>query len=190
MKQIKKKEPVTSGPELNIPDNMEEQIPKGNPKHGVTEEKAKPQPKQETGVTVTPKPDGQFLKVDLNSTNLPDLDDFEVVPIDLSSNYWTPQIPGESKRCYFDSIADIEVQDINDKEIIVEIPCAFFYGSAGKVVSRFANGSKRLVAVLKNNHIERGTPLEITFLGKVKNSTNSFKSDSWSVKPLMLKIGK
>ena len=53
------------------------------------------------------------------------------------------------------------------------------------------NGSKRLVATIEGA-IESGeivlgqTPVRITYIGKVKNKTNQFKSDRWSVKPIIL----
>lgn len=130
------------------------------------------------------------MTVDMSNGDLPDLDEADVVPLDLASSYWTPQQPGEFKRVYFDDIKVMQVQDNNDKEVVFDLPCAFFFEKTKGEVKTYCNGSKRLVAIMERNHIERGTPILITYLGKKRNSTNSFMSDDWSVKPLILKIGK
>jgi hypothetical protein len=54
------------------------------------------------------------------------------------------------------------------------------------------NGSKRFVATIESaldtGDIVLGqTPVKVTFTGQQKNKTNSYKSDRWSVKPLILK---
>lgn len=126
--------------------------------------------------------------IDITNGNLPDLDDAEVIPLDLSSEYWTPKLPGETKKVYFDTIKVSQVQDVNNKEVLIDLPCAFFFEKINGEVKTIRNGSKRLVAILENNNIERGTPLQIEYLGKKKNSTNSYMSDEWSCKPLMLKL--
>lgn len=129
-----------------------------------------------------------LVPVDLNGGDIPDLDDAFVSPLELAGNYWTPENPGDSKRLYFDCIKEIEVQSIQEPDTLIPLPCAFFYEVKKGVVTNHCNGSKRLVAILENNHIERGMPILVTYMGKKPNTTNSFKSDHWSVKPLMLKI--
>lgn len=128
--------------------------------------------------------------IDLNNADLPDLDEADVIPLDLSSSYWTPKETGESKRVYFDAIKIVQVQDTNDKEVVFDLPCVFFFEKSKGEIKTFSNGSKRLVAIMERNHIERGTPILITYLGKKRNSTNQYMSDDWSVKPLVIKIGK
>lgn len=128
--------------------------------------------------------------VDLSNGDLPDLDEADVVPLDMASNYWSPTQPGESKRVYFDKIQVVQVQDSQDKEVVIDLPCAYLFEKSNGEVKTYCNGSKRLVAIFERNHIERGTPILITYLGKKRNSTNAFLSDDWSVKPLILKIGK
>lgn len=130
----------------------------------------------------------QLPTVDLNQGDLPDLDDADVIPLDMASNYWSPVNVGENKRVYFDKIEVMQVQDNNDKEVVIDLPCVFMFEKTKGDVKTFQNGSKRLVAIFERSHIERGTPVIITYLGKKKNSTNSFLSDDWSVKPLLLKI--
>ena len=48
------------------------------------------------------------------------------------------------------------------------------------------NGSRRLVGIFEQfaASVKPGDAFEITYLGKKKNNTNSFKSDNWSVKAL------
>lgn len=125
--------------------------------------------------------------VDVTNGNLPDLSDAKEFPLDLMSDYWTPDNKGESKRVFFDSIRNRNVLDQQSGEII-ELPCAFFYEKTGDDVKTISNGSKRLVGIFEGGQISRGTPLLITYMGKKKNATNGFQSDTWSVKPLLLSI--
>lgn len=127
--------------------------------------------------------------VDMSTGSIPDLDDAQEVPIDLMSDYWTPENPGEHKRVYFDCLKEREVKDFNDENITTTLLCAFFYEKEkDKPAHVISNGSKRLVGLLENLNIQRGTPLLITYLGKKKNTKNNFKSDIWSVKPLIVKV--
>lgn len=125
--------------------------------------------------------------VNLDHGNIPDMESAEPLPFDLMSDYWTPTVMNESKRLVFDSIKIRRVKD-QQSDAIIELPCAFFYEKIEGVIKTVANGSKRLVGVIENYEIERGTPLLVTYLGKKKNATNSYQSDSWSVKPLMIKV--
>lgn len=139
----------------------------------------------------TPQNNSNLTKVDMTG-ELPDLDDEEnvqVSPLDLAGNYWTPTEPNESKKVYFDCIEVAQYRDVNDADVVVELTTAYFYTkSKADGVKRWSNASKKLISIIERNHIERGTPLQITYLGKKKNATNNFKSDDWSVKPLILKI--
>jgi hypothetical protein len=125
--------------------------------------------------------------VDVTNGNLPDLTDAKEFPLDLMSDYWTPETRGESKRVFFDSVRNRKVIDQQSGEII-ELPCAFFYEKKGEDVKTISNGSKRLVGIFEGGDFERGTPFLITYLGKKKNATNGFQSDTWSVKPLIITI--
>ena len=125
------------------------------------------------------------------SNGIPDMDQLDVAPLDLMANYWTPENPGEKKKLLFDRIADREIIDQKTGEVI-QLPCAFFYEQVGvgadKKIQQISNGSKRLVGAIEANHIKQGSALEITYLGKKKNLKNEFKSDNWSIKPLILKL--
>lgn len=132
------------------------------------------------------------LAVDLTGDDLPNLDEAEVIPFDLSSQYWTPQAEGETKRVFFLKIEERPVQDQEDKDnkdAVKQLPCAFFLEKdTSGAMNTICNGSKRLVAIIENNKLERGAPLQITYKGKRKNNTNAFKSDDWLVKPLLIKL--
>lgn len=129
--------------------------------------------------------------VDLRGGALPILADAQEVPIDLTSEYWTPEQAGESKRVYFDKIDLATVKDLNSDDMI-ELECAYFIEQVKEgdeiKIRRITNGSRRLVGALLGNKIQTGTPLVITYLGKKKNRSNNFHSDNWSIKPLMIKI--
>lgn len=126
--------------------------------------------------------------IDLSTLEqMPDLESGSVLPLDLSSEYWTPLNAGEAKRLIFVKIDFTQVQDINDPDVVVSLPCAFFLEKDGvSGVKQIRNGSKRLVAFLEN--VPAGTPLLITYKGKVPNKRNALKSDNWSIKPIIVKI--
>lgn len=117
---------------------------------------------------------------------MPDLENGVVMMLDLASEYWTPLNIGEAKRLVFVRIDDTQVQDINDPSIVLSLPCAFFLEKDATGIKQIRNGSKRLVAALEN--LTQGTPLLITYKGKIANKNNAFKSDNWSVKPIIIKL--
>lgn len=129
-----------------------------------------------------------IMHVDMENEDLPDLDNADVVPFDMNATYWTPEKPGERRRVYFDSIKIATMRDAKEPDVLVDLPCAFFYEKTGGETRAIRNASKRLIAILENNNLERGTPIQIEYVGKKKNSTNNYLSDDWSVKPLMIKI--
>lgn len=129
-------------------------------------------------------------RVDLTSENLPNLHAAKELNVDLSSEYWTPEKEGESKLIFFQDIKTSTYTDEKSGEI-TELPCVIMIEQlADQSLKTVRNGSKRLVAAIetevKANRIEIGTPLKITYLGKRKNSSNSFQSDIWSIKPLIV----
>lgn len=136
-------------------------------------------------VQVRPKVNVPTVDI-MTMTDMPNLEDAAVLPLDLSVEYWTPANAREAKRAIFVKIEEVMMQDINAPEIFAPLPCAFFLEKTEDGVKQFRNGSKRLVAALEN--VSSGTPLLLTYLGKVRNKTNQFHSDNWSVKPLILSI--
>jgi hypothetical protein len=140
--------------------------------------------KRETGLEVS--------AVDINSGNLPDLENARELPFDLIGNYWTPEKEGESKRLFFVEIKTQQVLSANGTGELIDLDCVSFLEQTETGLQTVCNGSRRLVGVLEQyvstGAIKQGTPLKITYLGKRKNKTNNFSSDSWSVKPLLINI--
>lgn len=130
-----------------------------------------------------PAADLQLEQVAVN--DIDSLDTAESSQIDLMSNYWSPETPGESKRVIFDRIDISPVLAVETGEVI-DLECAFFFVKENGQVKQLRNGSKRLVGALQSYNILRGTPLEIKYKGKKQNRMNSFKSDDWSVTPLII----
>lgn len=121
---------------------------------------------------------------------LPDLKNAVAINADLGSEYWTPQSSGESKRVFFQKIEMSNYTDEKTGETI-ELPCVVMLSQDAKLnIVTIRNGSKRLVAAVEESFnkgvISEGTPLEITYIGKEKNKSNSYMSDRWSIKPLIL----
>lgn len=129
----------------------------------------------------------KFQLVNLDSGTIPDLQDAKEIPFDLMSDYWTPEKEGESKRLVFDSIRTRLVKDIQSDDTI-ELDCAFFFEQTNGQIKTVCNGSKRLVGVIESYKIQRGTALLITYMGKKRNKSNSFFSDIWSVRPLIINV--
>lgn len=114
----------------------------------------------------------------------------QAVPIDFTSEYWTPSEKGDTKLGFFQEIKNSTYTDEQTGETI-ELPCVIFLEQKENgELKTIRNGSKRLVATLedalRDQKIKAGSPLRIEYLGKQKNATNSFQSDRWSVKPLLV----
>lgn len=121
---------------------------------------------------------------------LPNLHEAKTSPRELSSTYWTPEAEGEYR---VGVIIDLKEETYeSDKGDKIELPCVIMLSQNTDLsFSTIRNGSKRLYATVEGA-IESGeiimgqTPVRIAFVGKAKNKTNSFQSDRWSVKPIML----
>ncbi|WP_448529186.1 hypothetical protein [Raineya sp.] len=118
------------------------------------------------------------------------LESAEVIDVDLASDYWTPTAPLESKKLIFMGIQERLVDDIASPGTQKLLPTAFFVEKTKQgdkeTLRRVCNASKKLLGVIADANIQAGTPLLVTYLGKVKNKTNQFSSDSWSVKPIKI----
>lgn len=139
--------------------------------------------------TTIQKTENQLPSFDLTG-QLPNLSEAKVIPADLTSEYWTPEKENEFKLGFFQEIKNSTYTDEKTGETI-ELPCIIFIEQLQNgTLKTIRNGSKRLVAsledALKENKITQGTPLRIEYLGKQKNATNSYQSDRWSVKPLLV----
>ena len=121
---------------------------------------------------------------------LPVLKDSKAMPIELSSTYWSPEDAGDSFKGFYQGIEPSTYEDRKTGEVI-DLPCALFLIQQGDTVSTIRNGSKRLVAALEDaadrGRIGVGSPILVTFMGKKKNKRNEYTSDTWSIKPLIVK---
>lgn len=122
---------------------------------------------------------------------LPNLHEAKVSQRELSSTYWTPEKEGEYKVGVVMEIQDSSYTDDKSGETI-KLPCIIMLSQEEDgSFSTIRNGSKRLVATIEDA-LEGGevvlgrTPVRIAYLGKQKNKTNSFSSDRWSIKPIIL----
>jgi hypothetical protein len=123
-----------------------------------------------------------------NFAGLPDLSKAEEIPVDLNIEYWDPEKVGEKRRGVFIGFTNRTARDFEDPNVVVDIECATFITKENNVVLRFCNGSARLVSVFKNSHSNYlNAALEIEFKGDTKNKTNQYRSQVWSVKPLIIK---
>ena len=124
----------------------------------------------------------------LSLTNLPDLDKLEAAPTELSGEYWTPLNEGETKRVFFAGLEETSVLEPETGETRNLLNVKFIE-KQGSNYRTIRNASRRLVGVFEQfaAHVRPGDAFEITYLGKKKNTNNSFKSDNWSVRPLIVK---
>lgn len=118
---------------------------------------------------------------------LPDLSQAEAEPIELSGEYWTPEKEGETRRLFFVGLNMenvVEMESGETRELLV----AQFAENIDGHLRAVRNGSRRLVGIFESfaATIKPGDPFEITYLGKRKDVSNSYKSDNWSVKRLII----
>ncbi|CAG5072905.1 hypothetical protein DYBT9623_04442 [Dyadobacter sp. CECT 9623] len=141
-----------------------------------------------TGVAVS-RPMGQVFDLTGSIVDLPILSEATEMPLDLMSDYWTPENAGEFKNVFFDRIDVSQVLTQDETPVLIDLECAYFLEQDDKrEIKSVRNGSKRLVGALLAQNVQRGTALKITYMGKKKNRSNAFKSDNWSVKPLIINI--
>lgn len=122
--------------------------------------------------------------------NLPDLGKQILVPIDLVSDYWSPEAEGEVRDLFFDTIRTQTIPDVfgPDPSVLREVDYVFFMerqedGTARAVCS----GAARLVGFFQDRDIPRLAPFQITYKGKVKNKSNNFESGSYGIKMYAVK---
>jgi len=125
----------------------------------------------------------ELTRKDFFASDLPDLAKAEVAPLELTGEYWSPEKEGEKRRMFFNEIRQ-EISTDPASGADVELSVAYFVEVVNGDKKVIRQASRRLVGVLETFKTASGTPLEITYLGKKKNKTNSFQSDNWSIKPL------
>jgi hypothetical protein len=129
--------------------------------------------------------ENQIVTSNFFKNELPDLSKAKVAPLELTGEYWTPEKEGETKRMFFNEIRQETAIDIvSGKD--VELAVAYFVEVQDGNKKIIRQAGKRLIGALETCKVVAGMPLEITYLGKKKNKTNSFMSDSWSIKPLYI----
>lgn len=137
------------------------------------------------------EPGQELAPIDQNSpySVIPpeELENAEPAPVDIMSDYWTPQAFGESKKVIFQKIAPWPVVDQQTGEVI-ELDSVFFTTFVNGSLRMMRNGSKRLVGVFQGNNVPPGTAWLITYKGKKRNRTNANSSDDWECKPLVYNV--
>lgn len=135
----------------------------------------------------TKKNDESLMVID----KLPNLHEAQVSPRELASEYWTPEEKGEYKVGVVMDIRE-ESYPIEETNERIMLTCIIMISQEKDgSFNTIRNGSKRLVATVETA-IEKGeivleeTPIKIMFTGSKINKTNAYKSDRWSVKPLLI----
>lgn len=107
-----------------------------------------------------------------------DIKNLKRVGLNIIATYWSPQSIDETKILVFVEVKPIiHVDESTGEEKI--LPTAVFADPVTHEIIHQA--SARLVGAIQREKIEPMTIWEITYKGKVKNSTNAFQSDSWSM---------
>jgi hypothetical protein len=135
----------------------------------------------------------QIAAASLHSdADLPALAEAKVAPVPLSVEYWSPEVEGETKRCWILGIEDREIADMETGEL-KEIESVLFVEQTDTgQIKRWFCACKILVANIADA-IERGeiipasrlTPVQIKYTGMVKNSRNAFKSKRFEILPIV-----
>lgn len=115
----------------------------------------------------------------LNPTEFPDLDDAEV-GVSMETKYFEFNQPNLTVRAIFNGVGSMKKRNSITNELD-EIPAIYFQTKDGV----FLNGGDNLVEQLR--HLQPGTPIQITYLGKVKtksgNNVNKFDVRLLNFKP-------
>jgi hypothetical protein len=135
----------------------------------------------------------QLANSDLNSaTVIHNLVEAPAATMPMSIQYWSPEVEGDEKSVYVAGIGFSEIADMETGEL-KNLECVFLVEPIGKVLVRWQNASKVLVANIKAA-IERKeiipgttlTPVRIKYLGLQKNSRNAFKSKRFEILGLVV----
>ena len=125
-----------------------------------------------------------------NLNEMPNLHEAVESPRELSSEYWTPSDLGEYK---VGVVIDIREEPCLTQEgETIMLPCVVMISQKqDKTFETIRNGSKRLVATIESaldsgDVVMGQTPVKISFAGKKKNKSNSYSSDRWSVRPIII----
>lgn len=131
--------------------------------------------------------DNNTAALSVFSQPLADLSKATPEPIEMAGDYWSPEHEGETKRLFFVGLHMEQAVNMDTGENTDLLTVRFVENNGGNLrVVR--NSSRRLVGIFESfaSSIREGDAFEIQYLGKVKNKNNGFKSDSWSVRRLMI----
>lgn len=126
--------------------------------------------------------------INFESQEIPDDSETELVPLDLASEYWSPEGSGETKNLLFSHfdvslVPDKYGPNKNVEGALVPLETAFFYQkNADGTIVTIRQASKVLVGDLKRNNVQPGTLLTIVHKGKTKFN-NGNTGDTWGVFP-------
>jgi hypothetical protein len=115
------------------------------------------------------------------------LNDAQPMPFDLTEGYWNPgstNAVGEAKKLLFQGVKNLSYMREETGEVL-ELETAYMIEVKDGVARTVTNASWKLVKALKS--FKAGSAFLITYTGKLKNKTNGNFSDSWSIKPLLIK---
>lgn len=95
--------------------------------------------------------------------------------VSLSSQYWSPRTPGESKRLVFDGF-DIETHfsQYSNAEIELEVAVFIEFLENG-TQRRVTNGAKQLVGTLREKEIMQYEVLDVIYSERMAQKSNSEK---------------
>lgn len=141
---------------------------------------------------VKPKEGEPILShIDLANEEIPDLyetDKYVALPMDLNSQYWFPEVEGESRRMVFSHFVEALVPDkfgptkgVNGETVLLET--AVFLERKGDTIKTVRQSSKNLIIGLRGLQILPGTLCEIVYL-KLTRFNNGNTGQTWSIYPL------
>jgi hypothetical protein len=141
---------------------------------------------------VKPKEGEPILSsIDLANEEIPDLyqtDQYVALPMDLNSQYWFPEVEGESRRMVFSHFVTALVPDkfgptkgVNGETVLLET--AVFLERKDETIKTVRQSSKNLVIGLQGLQVTPGTLCEIVFL-KLTRFPNGNTGQTWSIFPV------
>jgi hypothetical protein len=141
----------------------------------------------ELGRTADPVVD-YVQTVELTADNMAEvgkqLDAAQAMPFDLTEGYWSPSKMGETKKILLQGVRTVNYLREETGEVI-ELETAYMVEVVEGVAKTVTNASWKLVKALKA--FKPGSAFLLTYLGKQKNRSNQNSSDTFSIKPLMIK---
>lgn len=151
----------------------------------VTDKEIQKQPEQKQELAKTD--DGKSVQIiDTSTGYLPNLDEMVAMPAELIGVYWKPEVEKEKKKMIYQGTETIQVPSMKEenKGQLVDLECASFMWQNGEGNwQKVLNGGSRLVSGVKA--LKYGVAIEVTYLGKKKNSSNNYDSGVWSIKYLL-----